>query len=61
MTDAPSYIELARRSLKLTQLELSRLTGIRNTKICLIERGYLRPSKPEIRKLQKVLKIKIQG
>lgn len=45
----------------LTQYDVEQLTGISQTKISLIERGYRKPSSTEMERLEKVLKHEIQA
>ena len=50
-------IKLQRVLRGLTQLELSRQTGIPNNKICLVERGYKTLRTDEIQKICQVLQV----
>jgi len=42
----------------ITQWDLRMRTGIQQTRISLIERGYLRPSETEVKKFAKALGVK---
>ena len=48
--------ELRARKL-ITQLDLSLLTNISQTKLSLIERGYLKPNSNELLRLAKVFQV----
>jgi len=43
---------------KLTQIHLSRLSGINPTRISLLENGWIQPRGDEIIKLSEILKLK---
>ena len=49
-----------RLELELSQYEIEKLTGIAQTKISLIERGYREPSSDERKKLAKALRLEVK-
>lgn len=51
-------LRTARFKKNLTQYDLKIKTGIHQSKLSLIERGYIKPNKDEVRRLAKVLGVK---
>jgi len=51
-------LKTARFKKNLTQWDLKAKTGIHQSKISLMERGYLEPNKDEVKRLAKALGVK---
>ena len=47
-------LRVVRRKKDITQIELSKLTGIQTSKISLIENGHVAPTMDEIRAFKKI-------
>ena len=53
-------LRLVRETRGITQLELAKMTGIHNTKLCMFEKGWRTPSPDEVKRLRKVLGPKLK-
>jgi transcriptional regulator with XRE-family HTH domain len=54
-------VKRRRLELEFTQYDVEKLTGIKQSKLSLIEGGYREPSPEEKKKIAKVLRSEIQG
>lgn len=55
-----NQIKKRRLELEFSQYEIEKLTGISQTKLSLIERGYREPSSDERKKLAKALRLEVK-
>ena len=54
-------LKMARMSKGISQLQLSELTGINNSKLSMLENGWRQPTPFEIQKIERVLKVSLRN